>query len=368
MNDINNNDDSQDGDGNEYDEEVNEEMEREQLERFLHSDDRQSRRGTLLRSEIMKSLDFSKPTTKSKAQSQKLKKQPKKRGFLDSNPSSSASSSSKRRSIERGDGNEMSVADIDEDESSKDSASSNAEDSNVGGGQQQEQQAQSLFLEDVNNVIFLTHTEASAMMGSHCLQELNPNYIVLYDSDIEFIRWIEIYSAQTNNYYLNKVFMLSYGMFVYDLLLDACLTLISFRFVLVISEGSTEEHRYIAKLTREKKAFESLISIKAEMVICLPDFAEDLLKEKKEDMTLSMDTRTRSLTPQSSLGAASSSSSSSTAAGIKKMQSQNRSLDVVVDVREFRSSLPSLLHAQGFKIVPRTLQVPASLVLKQAYL
>jgi DNA excision repair protein ERCC-4 len=90
------------------------------------------------------------------------------------------------------------------------------------------------------------------------------------------------------------------------------------------------------------------------MVICLPDFAEDLLKEKRDDLELSVDTRTRQLTVGSSATAIASNKLSS---GINSSGLSRKDLEVVVDVREFRSSLPSLLHSNGFKIIPRTLLV-----------
>ena len=102
----------------------------------------------------------------------------------------------------------------------------------------------------------------------------------------------------------------------------------------LLTDGSSEEHRYVSTLSREKKAFHSLISIKETMVISLPDLAADVEREQRSMFEISMDTRSQA----KAIAAAASSS-------------------VVVDIREFRSSLPSLLHAAGFTIVPRTIQV-----------
>jgi DNA excision repair protein ERCC-4 len=123
-----------------------------------------------------------------------------------------------------------------------------------------------------------------------------------------------------------------------------------FCFVCSSAEGSAEEHRYVSALSKEKKAFESLIATKEHMVICLPDHPLDLQRAALQDkMQLSMDTRTGT---GLGLGGGSSSSSSSKKGGPRA---------IVVDVREFRSTLPSELYAAGggahFEIVPRTLLI-----------
>ena len=39
----------------------------------------------------------------------------------------------------------------------------------------------------------------------------------------------------------------------------------------VYTEGSVEDHRYVSRLARERRAFEELIKAKEGMVISLPD-------------------------------------------------------------------------------------------------
>ncbi len=96
-------------------------------------------------------------------------------------------------------------------------------------------------------------------------------------------------------------------------------------------------------LSKEKKAFESLILTKEHMVISLPDHPLDVLQEAQADkLLLSVDTRT----VHRGTNGSSSSSSNKGPRGI------------VVDVREFRSTLPSMLYASGrFSVVPRTITV-----------
>ncbi len=88
-------------------------------------------------------------------------------------------------------------------------------------------------------------------------------------------------------------------------------------------------------LAQEKKAFESLIATKEHLVVSLPDHPEDLQRELALDLSLSLDTR-------------------STQRGSAV---NNKVRQIVVDVREFRSTLPSMLHYSRFAVVPRTIYV-----------
>lgn len=96
-------------------------------------------------------------------------------------------------------------------------------------------------------------------------------------------------------------------------------------------------------LSKEKKAFESLILTKEHMVISLPDHPLDVLQEAQADkLLLSVDTRT--------VHRGNSSSNSN--------NNNKGPRGIVVDVREFRSTLPSMLYASGrFSVVPRTITV-----------
>jgi hypothetical protein len=104
---------------------------------------------------------------------------------------------------------------------------------------------------------------------------------------------------------------------------------------------SIEEHQYLSALKREKKAFEDLIHKKATLVISLPD--HHLVDS--ETATDSQET-----------GGVVSDSRMKRAAGEKAAGLST----IVVDIREFGSSLPSSLHLHGFDIQPVTLAVSAS--------
>lgn len=87
---------------------------------------------------------------------------------------------------------------------------------------------------------------------------------------------------------------------------------------------------------KEKKAFENLIASKEHMVISLPDHPADVVQEAQAGaLAISMDTRT-----------------------VQRGSSSRGKRAVVVDVRDFRCTLPSALYVSGrFSVVPRTLYV-----------
>ena len=102
----------------------------------------------------------------------------------------------------------------------------------------------------------------------------------------------------------------------------------------VYAEGSADEHRYVGALAREKRAFDALIATKQHLVVALPDNPADLEQEMLSDQALGGDSR------------------SAYRAGAPKEHRK-----VVVDVREFRCSLPSSLHYSRFAVIPRTIAV-----------
>lgn len=74
------------------------------------------------------------------------------------------------------------------------------------------------------------------------------------------------------------------------------------------------------------------------MVISLPDFFRSS-EEMGSDKYL---TDSRSSIPRSSTGT---------------LDIKMKAISVIVDLREFRSQLPMLLHASGLKIIPATITV-----------
>ncbi|XP_077131281.1 DNA repair endonuclease XPF isoform X1 [Ranitomeya variabilis] len=143
------------------------------------------------------------------------------------------------------------------------------------------------------------------------LHEVEPRYVILYDAELSFVRQLEIYRASKQK--TLRVYFLIYG-------------------------GSTEEQRYLTSLRKEKEAFEQLIREKASMVIP----AE---REGRDDTNLDL---------QRDSAPASDATDTRKAGG---QQQKNVQHNIIVDMREFRSELPSLIHRRGIDIEPVTLEV-----------
>lgn len=142
------------------------------------------------------------------------------------------------------------------------------------------------------------------------LRELMPTYVVMYDADVTFVRQIEVFKASHPGMPLRVYFLL------YD--------------------SSVEEQKYLTALRKEKESFQQLIQERAHMMVPLD-------REGKLGAALMEDP----ILPSTVAG-------SSRKAGGRQEKCAQR---VIVDVREFRSTLPSVLHKKGMEIVPLTLEV-----------
>ncbi|KAJ3298748.1 hypothetical protein HK104_010313 [Borealophlyctis nickersoniae] len=143
---------------------------------------------------------------------------------------------------------------------------------------------------------------------ARALEELKPRWIVMYDPDVGFVRRVEVFKAQNPHCPLKVYFM------VYD--------------------NSVEEQRYLSQIRKEKSAFEKLIREKSIMAIPI-DQDGRIEQDVDEAFWQKLDTRL--------------------AGGQRIPASESR--QIIVDVREFRSSLPSLLHARRMNLRPCTLEV-----------
>ncbi|XP_055884668.1 DNA repair endonuclease XPF-like [Biomphalaria glabrata] len=141
---------------------------------------------------------------------------------------------------------------------------------------------------------------------SRTLEEIQPKYVILYDPEISVVRQLEVYKASRPSQQLRVYFMMY--------------------------KESVEEQRYLTMLRKEKESFEYLIREKATMVI-----SEE--QDGKSEDTLVRDRGQKA--------------SSSRSGGIEPQQTQK----IIVDMREFRSELPSLIHRRGIEIEPVTLEV-----------
>ncbi|XP_067003038.2 DNA repair endonuclease XPF isoform X2 [Anabrus simplex] len=146
------------------------------------------------------------------------------------------------------------------------------------------------------------------------LNELKPRFVVMYDVDMTAVRRLEVFNSLHPEIHL-QVFFLIYG-------------------------GSVEEQAYLTMLRREKEAFEFLIREKAQMVVHadqagLTDDHPDLARDSSKPSETVNTRKGGKLQPSPS-----------------KTESK-----IIVDMREFRSELPALIHKRGIEIEPVTLQV-----------
>ena len=146
-------------------------------------------------------------------------------------------------------------------------------------------------------------------MDEHVLEEVKPRYIIMYEPDTSFVRRVEVYRSSHNDRNV-RVYFLYYG-------------------------GSVEEQRYLSSVRREKDAFTKLIKEKSSMSVVLTLDAHGI-EDPQEAFLRTINTRI---------------------AGGGRLAATAQPPRVVVDVREFRSSLPSLLHGRSMVIVPCMLTV-----------
>ncbi|PFH57885.1 hypothetical protein XA68_14456 [Ophiocordyceps unilateralis] len=145
-------------------------------------------------------------------------------------------------------------------------------------------------------------------LDEHVLEEVKPRYIVMYEPDAGFIRRVEVYrsSHAARNV---RVYFLYYG-------------------------GSTEEQRYLSAVRREKDAFTKAIRERASMSVVMT--VEAAAEDAQEALLRTVNTRI---------------------AGGGRLTATATPPRVVVDMREFRSSLPCLLHGRAMEVVPCMLTV-----------
>lgn len=146
------------------------------------------------------------------------------------------------------------------------------------------------------------------------LNDMQPDYIVLYNSNITAIRQIEMFEARLKRHPKRrlKVFVLMHA-------------------------KTVEEQSFLTNLRREKKAFELLIETKRTMVV--PEYQDgktDVIDHKAEKEEEEVSTR----------------QAGGQAGPVKKEPPR-----VIVDSREFRSELPCLIHKRGIEVVPMMITV-----------
>ena len=139
------------------------------------------------------------------------------------------------------------------------------------------------------------------------LEEVRPKYIIMYEPSADFIRRVEVYRSSHSNRTV-RVYFMYYG-------------------------KSVEEQRYYSAVRREKDAFTKLIRERGSMALTLNDAGNI---DPQEAFLRTVNTRI---------------------AGGGRLAATAAPPTVVVDVREFRSALPSLLHGRSLVVVPCQLTV-----------
>ncbi|KAJ3996766.1 hypothetical protein F5050DRAFT_1757129 [Lentinula boryana] len=138
------------------------------------------------------------------------------------------------------------------------------------------------------------------------LDEIKPRFIVMTEPCMEFVRRVEVYKCSNPGLPV-RVYHMVYA-------------------------NSCEEHKYLAGIRREKDSFERLIKERGSM----------LLPILEDQRTTENDAIIKTI-------------SSRIAGGRRELNVV--SSQVIVDMREFRSTLPSLLHASQLLVIPATLTV-----------
>jgi DNA excision repair protein ERCC-4 len=166
-----------------------------------------------------------------------------------------------------------------------------------------------------NKPVVYIQTFKSEMNGfvnlDRTLEELQPRYVVMYHCNVTAIRQIEVYEARRERDPIHRTQVYA-----------------------VIHSKTVEEQSYLTGLRREKQAFEMLIETKRTMVV--PEYQDG----KSDDAITTQ--RKQDLSTRKAGG---------------QEDAEIVMPKVIVDMREFRSDLPCLIHKRGIEVVPLTITV-----------
>ena len=151
------------------------------------------------------------------------------------------------------------------------------------------------------------------------LYALRPRHVVMYDIEMSVVRQLEVYQANHPAKQIKVTFLM------YD--------------------KSVEEQAYLTTLRKEKEAFEALIREKAVMVV--PEYREGRGEADNPDLERSDGNKASDAIMEGA---------NSRRAGGQKVESEKKE-KIIVDMREFRCELPSLIHKRGIEIEPVTIEV-----------
>ena len=169
---------------------------------------------------------------------------------------------------------------------------------------------------DPNNLVVIQTFEKQR--DEDLLQELMPSFIIFYEPDATFIRQVEVYRS-SNPYRQVRVYFMYYGL-------------------------SVEEQRYLAAVRKEKDSFTRLIREKASLPITITNELDS------EDPEAAFRRIAMS-------GSGKTNSATRIAGGQVIGRLPKEPPRIIVDHREFRSSLPGLIHAKFITVIPLMLTV-----------
>ncbi|XP_016939450.2 DNA repair endonuclease XPF [Drosophila suzukii] len=165
---------------------------------------------------------------------------------------------------------------------------------------------------------FKTEREGSMALES-MLEQLQPHYVVMYNTNVTAIRQLEVFEARRRLPPAERI-----------------------RVYFLIHARTVEEQAYLTSLRREKAAFELIIDTKSKMVI--PEYQDG----KTDEAFLLFKSYDDELTGENA---------KSRQAGGQAPQASKETPKVIVDMREFRSDLPCLIHKRGLEVLPLTITI-----------
>ncbi|GAX84863.1 hypothetical protein CEUSTIGMA_g12284.t1 [Chlamydomonas eustigma] len=192
-------------------------------------------------------------------------------------------------------------------------------------------EAAKIKIEDAGSCPLLSdvHFYALDSKQDDILWQIRPSCIIFYEPDLAFIRQVEQYQA------------------------ERCTTPLSVH--ILTYDDSLEGQAHLAAVERERQALTSLIEFKQHIVIPTdlePGQQLELWTPSSTGGAVLDSASRNQLTRQggalSLMGA-----NGGTKGGLQKQQQRR----LVVDVREFMSGLPSVLHQKGMMLMPVTLEV-----------
>jgi DNA excision repair protein ERCC-4 len=185
-------------------------------------------------------------------------------------------------------------------------------------------------------VIVTTANDSESLLNNH-----QPSFVILFDHDLAFIRRLEVYKSL----HPGSAFRI---------------------YIVMYNRNSVEFKQYLTTLTREQESFKRLIQMKA--TLSIPSM-ESLINQISDTERLRAAEIEREIQEdEERKNGKQKAPSSRKAGGVFAPQQQSTDTfvrsTVVVDMREFRCSLPSLLNLSGMRVVPVQLAVGDYIVTK----